>query len=110
MRRAVLERTARRGGGARGRGAEAPGRGRGAVTGRGTVATVGTFDGIHRGHQAVLREVVRRAGRRASPPVALCPPPPGGREPPPAPPPPPPFDRKRGLAPSRGRGPGAGGA
>src|SRR5437870_11024031 len=32
-----------------------------------TVATVGTFDGIHRGHQAVLREVVRRteqAGRR----------------------------------------------
>ena len=34
------------------------------MTGRrgGTVATVGTFDGIHRGHQAVLREVVRRAG------------------------------------------------
>src|SRR5438552_2830250 len=34
-----------------------------------TVATVGTFDGIHRGHQAVLREVVRRAeqaGRRTS--------------------------------------------
>jgi riboflavin kinase/FMN adenylyltransferase len=27
----------------------------------GTVATVGTFDGIHRGHQAVLGEVVRRA-------------------------------------------------
>src|SRR5213593_1967475 len=27
----------------------------------GTVATVGTFDGIHRGHQAVLAEVVRRA-------------------------------------------------
>src|SRR2546423_10944065 len=62
MRRAVLERTARRGGGARGRGAEAPSRGGGAVTGGGTVATVGTFDGIHRGHQAVLREVVRRAG------------------------------------------------
>src|SRR5256886_2699108 len=66
MRRAVLERTARRGGGARGRGAEAPGRGRGAVTGRGTVATVGTFDGIHRGHQAVVRGVVRRAGLRVS--------------------------------------------
>jgi len=36
----------------------------------GTVATVGTFDGIHRGHQAVLAEVVRRArasgGRLAS--------------------------------------------
>jgi riboflavin kinase/FMN adenylyltransferase len=30
----------------------------------GTVATVGTFDGIHRGHQAVLSEVVRR-GRAA---------------------------------------------
>jgi len=28
-----------------------------------TVATVGTFDGIHRGHQAVLREVVQRAGK-----------------------------------------------
>ena len=36
------------------------------MTGRGTVATVGTFDGIHRGHQAVLREVVRRAGLRVS--------------------------------------------
>jgi len=30
----------------------------------GTVATVGTFDGIHRGHQAVLAEVVRRAAGR----------------------------------------------
>jgi len=36
------------------------------VTGGRTVATVGTFDGIHRGHQAVLREVVRRAGTRTS--------------------------------------------
>ena len=34
----------------------------------GTVATVGTFDGIHRGHRAVLSEVVRRgraAGRQS---------------------------------------------
>ena len=36
----------------------------------GTVATVGTFDGIHRGHQAVLAEVVRR-GRAARRPSLL---------------------------------------
>jgi len=35
--------------------------------GRGTVVTVGTFDGVHRGHWAVLQEIRRRAlatGRR----------------------------------------------
>ncbi len=31
--------------------------------GRGSVVTVGTFDGVHRGHWEVLREIVRRAGR-----------------------------------------------
>jgi riboflavin kinase / FMN adenylyltransferase len=31
----------------------------------GTVVTVGTFDGLHRGHQAVLAEMVRRAEARA---------------------------------------------
>jgi riboflavin kinase/FMN adenylyltransferase len=31
----------------------------------GTVVTVGTFDGIHRGHQAVLAAVVRRARARS---------------------------------------------
>ncbi len=36
----------------------------------GTVATVGTFDGIHRGHRAVLNEVVRR-GRAAKRPSLL---------------------------------------
>jgi riboflavin kinase/FMN adenylyltransferase len=36
----------------------------------GAVATVGTFDGIHRGHQAVLSEVVRR-GRVAGRPSLL---------------------------------------
>jgi len=32
------------------------------MDGRGTVVTVGTFDGVHRGHWAVLQEIRRRAG------------------------------------------------
>lgn len=31
--------------------------------GRGSIVTVGTFDGVHRGHREVLREIVRRAER-----------------------------------------------
>ena len=40
----------------------------GIPTDRGTVVTVGTFDGVHRGHWAVLQEIRRRAeatGRRS---------------------------------------------
>ena len=37
----------------------------------GTVATVGTFDGIHRGHQAVLAALVRRAQASAAPSVRV---------------------------------------
>ena len=39
--------------------------------GRGTVVTVGTFDGVHRGHQAVLREVCERAEATGSRSVLL---------------------------------------
>lgn len=34
---------------------------------RGTVATVGTFDGVHLGHRAILRETIRRAETRDLP-------------------------------------------
>src|SRR2546425_7515795 len=59
----VLQRRARGGGRARRGRVEAARRGGRRMTGSGagTVATVGTFDGIHRGHQAVLAEIVRRA-------------------------------------------------
>src|SRR6266702_2341251 len=61
--RGALRRWSARGDRAAGRGcAQAPRRGGGAVSG--SVATVGTFDGIHRGHQAVLDDVVRRARAR----------------------------------------------
>src|SRR5213595_239188 len=63
----VRGRSAARGGRARRRAAQAPGRGGGGMSA--TVATVGTFDGIHRGHQAVLDDLVRRA--RASGLVSL---------------------------------------
>src|SRR6476620_12413849 len=36
-----------------------------------SVATVGFFDGVHLGHQAVLRTVVRRAGERGVRSVAI---------------------------------------
>src|SRR5256885_4392385 len=97
----VCERGSRRRGRARRRRAQAPRRRGGAMTGSGvaTVATVGTFDGIHRGHQAVLREVVRRteqAGRRPSLLGTVDPHPPQGGDPSAAPPPPPPSGGERG--------------
>ena len=38
--------------------------GEGAGRAGGAVVTVGTFDGVHRGHQAVLAEITRRAEAR----------------------------------------------
>jgi len=37
----------------------------------GSVATLGTFDGLHLGHQAVLREVSEMAKRRGLPSVVI---------------------------------------
>ena len=38
---------------------------------RGAVVTVGTFDGVHRGHQAVLAEVRRQADELGAPAVVV---------------------------------------
>ena len=38
---------------------------------KGTALTVGSFDGVHRGHQAVLGELVRRARERGLESVAI---------------------------------------
>jgi riboflavin kinase / FMN adenylyltransferase len=53
---------------AQGPGVSHPGAGADPPLDRGSVVTVGTFDGVHLGHQEVLREVARRAdqaGRRS---------------------------------------------
>lgn len=39
--------------------------GRPGILSRGCVATIGVFDGVHRGHQRILRHVTEEAGRRA---------------------------------------------
>lgn len=39
---------------------------------KGRVATVGTFDGLHRGHRKVLDTVKRLAGERGSQPMVVC--------------------------------------
>lgn len=38
---------------------------------RGTVASIGNFDGVHRGHQAVLRDLKARAGEMGAPATVI---------------------------------------
>src|SRR5690606_13422608 len=38
---------------------------------RGGVVAIGNFDGVHRGHQAVLQQALDEAGRRGAPALVL---------------------------------------
>ena len=39
---------------------------------RGAVVTIGNFDGVHKGHQSILREVRVRAGQLNVPAMLIC--------------------------------------
>lgn len=53
------------------RGLHNPGLGKGGVSESSCVATIGNFDGVHLGHQAIIRQVISEANKRNLPAVII---------------------------------------
>ena len=53
------------------RGLHNPGLGKGGVSDSKCVATIGNFDGVHLGHQAIIRQVISEARKRNLPALII---------------------------------------